>query len=511
MTDPICSPSPWLDGVAAEEEEAVFDLQVFTSDGLWTKPSNARWVQVIAFGGGGGGGSGGRWSSAVNRFGGGGGASGSGVVAWLPASLLGVTEAVVVGPGGQGGPAVAVNDTEGNPGLSGGNSTFGLWAAARGGNNGDGGTQGAGLGGLATGLLAGDYQGLPGGDGQSSGDGDNAPGGLGAAFAHPAGGGGGAGGMPAGSSPQNEGGNGYQGCPALLTVAPGGGVGGDNGAPGNPGQDIAVGYPGGGGGGVGDTEIPVADGPNRVAFGRLRVASPAVLFDSQLMMDNQPLLWDGIVTAGGSNTYSAQMAANILAVTTTPNAAAARQTKAYHRYRPGHSLKIIQTFNLRPAVGNVTKRVGYFDANDGIFLQQAGSGAMSLVRRTSVSGVPVDNAVAQAAWNIDPMDGNGPSGAALNWTLAQNMLIDLQWLGVGRVRIGFYIGGRLFYVHQFLGANVLSTVFIRTACLPVRYEIAATGAAASGAELHEICVSVVAEGGPAAGGGVGGCRGARAR
>src|SRR3989304_6968851 len=228
MTDPICSPSPWLDGVAAEEEEAVIDLQVFTSDGLWTKPSNARWVQVIAFGGGGGGGSGGRWSSAVNRFGGGGGASGNGVVAWLPASLLGVTEAVVGGPGGPGGPPVKVNNTEGNPGLAGGNSTFGVWAAAKGGNNGDGGTQSAGLGGLATGLLAGDYQGLPGGDGQST-DGDNAPTALGAAFAHSAGGGAGAGGMPTGSSPQNEGGNGYQGCPALLTVAPGGGLGGRGG------------------------------------------------------------------------------------------------------------------------------------------------------------------------------------------------------------------------------------------------------------------------------------------
>ena len=56
MTDPNCSPSPWLDGeAAAEEEEAVIDLQVFTSDGLWTKPANARWVQVIAFAGGGGG------------------------------------------------------------------------------------------------------------------------------------------------------------------------------------------------------------------------------------------------------------------------------------------------------------------------------------------------------------------------------------------------------------------------------------------------------------------------
>src|SRR3989304_1840251 len=218
MTDPICSPSPWLDGVAAEEEEAVFDLQVFTSDGLWTKPSNARWVQVVACGGGGGGGSGGRWSSAVNRFGGGGGASGSGVVAWLTASLLGVTEAVVVGPGGPGGPAVAVNDTEGNPGLSGGNSTFGLWAAARGGNNGDGGTQGAGLGGLATGLLAGDYQGLPGGDGQSSGDGDNAPGGLGAGFAHSAGGGGGGGGASNNGFNSGAGGDGGDGIVVVVTL-----------------------------------------------------------------------------------------------------------------------------------------------------------------------------------------------------------------------------------------------------------------------------------------------------
>ena len=240
------------------------------------------------------------------------------------------------------------------------------------------------------------------------------------------------------------------------------------------------------------TEVLIADGPNLDAFGRLRVSQPIVLFDSQLTYDQQSLLWDAIIAAGGSQTYQANASANLLQVNTTPNASIARQSKAYHRYRPGHSLKITMTFNLKAAVQNVIKRVGFFDLNDGIFLQQAGSGAVTLVRRTSTSGVPVDNAVAQAAWNIDPMDGNGPSGMALDWALAQNMLIDLQALYVGRVRVGFNLGV-IRYVHEFNFANVLSLPYIRTANLPVRYEITATGAAPETAELLEICSSVVAE------------------
>jgi hypothetical protein len=139
--------------------------------------------------------------------------------------------------------------------------------------------------------------------------------------------------------------------------------------------------------------------------------------------------------------------------------------------------------------------MGYFDPEEGIFWQQTGAGS-AMVRRSSTSGSPVDEVVAQVNWNLDPMDGTGPSGITLDPTKTQILIIDLQWLGVGRVRVGFVIGGAIYYVHEFLYANVLSTVYMRTATLPVRYEITNTGVAASATnDLIQICSAVMSEGG----------------
>jgi len=74
-------------------------------------------------------------------------------------------------------------------------------------------------------------------------------------------------------------------------------------------------------------------------------------------------------------------------------------------------------------------------------------------------------------------------------------VIDLQWLGSGRIRVGFNIGGRIAYAHEFVPANLLTTVYMTTANLPVRYEIVATGAAAAQTDLVAICSGVTSEGG----------------
>jgi hypothetical protein len=173
-----------------------------------------------------------------------------------------------------------------------------------------------------------------------------------------------------------------------------------------------------------------------------------------------------------------------------------RQTYAYWPYQPGKGQLILLMGVLGAAAVNVRKRVGYFDASNGIYLEQDAVGGINIVQRSSTSGSVVNTSVASADWNIDPFDGTGPSGVTLDVTKAQILVIDLQWLGVGRVRVGFDVDGVLYYAHHFLNANAFSTVYMARASLPVRYEITNVGAPGGATnDLMQICCSVNSESG----------------
>ena len=101
------------------------DIQLFTSSGVWTKPAGATLIEIYLVSGGGGGGSGRRGATLTARYGGGGGASGAMAAVKLQASALGTTENIWLGVGGNGGAAITVNDTNGNPGTAGSGSLFG--------------------------------------------------------------------------------------------------------------------------------------------------------------------------------------------------------------------------------------------------------------------------------------------------------------------------------------------------------------------------------------------------
>lgn len=231
------------------------------------------------------------------------------------------------------------------------------------------------------------------------------------------------------------------------------------------------------------------------AFGRVRVSDPATLFDSQHQYTSQPLYWDAQATGTGTSTHLPNEASVRLSTGGTASGAKMyRRTKAYFRYQPGKSQFIAMTFVLGAATNNLRRRVGYYDSNNGIFVEQTGSGA-SVVRRTYTSGSAVDNVVAQDSWSIDRFDGTGPSGVTLDWTKTQILVIDLQWLGVGRVRVGFYVNGVLYYAHEFLNANNLSLVYMTSANLPLGYEIENTGITAGTNTMDCICCQVSSEGG----------------
>lgn len=125
------------------------DVQVFTSDGTWTKPSGGQTrAKVIIIGAGGGPGSGKRGASGAARGGGGPGGPGGYVELDIPLSALSATQGAAVGTAGTAGAGVTANDTDGNAGTSGEESTFAGYSAG-GGTGGAGGTTSNGAAGSA--------------------------------------------------------------------------------------------------------------------------------------------------------------------------------------------------------------------------------------------------------------------------------------------------------------------------------------------------------------------------
>jgi hypothetical protein len=105
---------------------------------------------------------------------------------------------------------------------------------------------------------------------------------------------------------------------------------------------------------------------------------------------------------------------------------------------------------------NLRQRVGYFDPNNGLFLQRNGT-ELSFIIRTYTGGSADDTRkVVQSAWNGDKLDGSGASGITLDTTKAQILFADFEWLGVGSVRVGFVIDGQ--YIDPLKLVILLSTV-----------------------------------------------------
>lgn len=239
--------------------------------------------------------------------------------------------------------------------------------------------------------------------------------------------------------------------------------------------------------------ISYANSPNIDAFGRLRVSEPFTLFDSShRFADNN--LWSTATAVSGTAVFNADQGLVDLNVTAASGSEVVRETTKIFSYQPGKSLLVLNTFVMNATKTGLRQRVGYYGAANGYYLEQNDS-TVSFVERSSVSGSLVNTPVAQASWNVDPLNGSGPSGITLDLTKAQILFMDLEWLGVGTVRIGFVIDGNFYVCHKFQHANIISSTYITTASLPLRYEITNTGATSGASTLKQICSTVLSEGG----------------
>jgi hypothetical protein len=229
------------------------------------------------------------------------------------------------------------------------------------------------------------------------------------------------------------------------------------------------------------------------AFGRVKISDAFTLGDYKHIYGFDTNLLD-YTANGGTVTFNTNQACVTLATAASLNSRAIHQSKMYHNYMPGKSQLIFHTFVFGAPQNNTIKRSGYFDDYNGIFLQQATDGAgvttVSWNIRSNVTGTPNTISIPQSSWNTNTLlTGN----FILDLSKTQISFIDMEWLGVGTVRVGFVYNGQFYVVHKFHHANLETNVYLSNPNLPIRCEISNTAAVVG--SLKQICSTVISEGG----------------
>jgi hypothetical protein len=234
------------------------------------------------------------------------------------------------------------------------------------------------------------------------------------------------------------------------------------------------------------------------AFARLRISTPYTLFDSKQLHDKQPLFWDEIVAGSATSVHDPVNADTVMTVTASASDYVIRQTKLRPNYQPGKGQLIVFTFHAPQQTG-VKIQIGAFDGT-GVTYQTPFNGIFLEVTESEISwniaknGTTTETAT-QANWNYDQLLGEGPSGLTLDIDAVMIAFCDIEWLGVGRVRTGFFIAGIPRYCHYFTHSNnpAFTNVYMSTPNLPLRYYIESDGT--GGGTLDHICSTIISEGG----------------
>jgi len=234
------------------------------------------------------------------------------------------------------------------------------------------------------------------------------------------------------------------------------------------------------------------------AFSNTRTADPTFVADGQLTYDLQPLLYEQITAGDGTIVHDATERAARLRINTATGSGdqAIMQQFQPARYQAGRAQEIFITFNFNDNTGvNLLRRFAeYGDGDNAIGFDLGGAGGPT-TKSFYIIKNGLSTGIAQAVWNIDPLDGTGPSGITLDTSKTQILVISIQALYVGEVRLGFDIDGDIIWCHEFKHANVETTPYIQTANLPVRVGMESLGATLTDDDMLFVCSCVLSRGG----------------
>ena len=160
-----------------------------------------------------------------------------------------------------------------------------------------------------------------------------------------------------------------------------------------------------------------------------------------------------------NSTYQVSGRASVVNGSTAVTASSIFNSTAYTKQLTGGDFIVIKGQSYR--VESVTD-----DSNFTISPAYRGASADNVtVSKT------VDTKIPQSQWNLDKLNGVGPSGYTIDLTKMQMFYIDFSWYGAGFIRWGFRTtDGNVTYVHKMQNNNVNAEAYMRSGNLPGRYE-----------------------------------------
>jgi len=228
-------------------------------------------------------------------------------------------------------------------------------------------------------------------------------------------------------------------------------------------------------------------------FGRIKTSEAYTVFESIHRYEKSGDFSEQ--TSGtASVTYLPNESSLALGIGTAQGDSVSLETFKVFPFQTGKSLQAMMAFTFAPTKTGLRQRAGYFSRQNGVYLEQDG-GTTYIVWRTYVSGSVVNTRIAQNDWNIDQLNGDGPSDYVLNLEHSQMMWIELSSMGSGSIRIGFAIDGYFIPVHQVNNSNNNDTALFTTASLPLRFEIENIAATSGVSTMKQMNTAVISNGG----------------
>ncbi len=149
-------------------------------------------------------------------------------------------------------------------------------------------------------------------------------------------------------------------------------------------------------------------------------------------------------------------------------------SKGTVQYVSGHETQVLFAAMFETQVADSTQWIGAFDPNDGFAVGCNGT-SFAILHRDSLDS-PNEIITNSSAFNVDRLDGQGPSGIQISLDKLNVFRISYGWLGAAPIRFSILrADGKWFDFHRTARPNSASVPNVSNPVLPICAQVTNTG------------------------------------